>query len=133
MPAMLSKQIWRLISEPESFCARVLRRKYYPYGKILDAKLKKGSSFTWQSIMTRLQTFKKGAIWRVGDGHQISIWDDAWIPLSPTGKVFTSKGNILLKNVNELIDAEGNWDEELLREIFWSIDVNNILSILLKS
>jgi hypothetical protein len=80
--AMLAKQIWRLISTPESLCARVLRSKYYPDGKILEAKLKKGSSFTWQSIMAGLHTFKKGAIWRVGDGKQINIWEDTWIPLS---------------------------------------------------
>jgi hypothetical protein len=59
---MLAKQIWRLISEPNSLCARELRSKYYPDGKILEAKLKKDSSFTWQSIIVGLQTFKKGAI-----------------------------------------------------------------------
>jgi hypothetical protein len=59
---MLAKQIWRLISESNSLCARVLRSKYYPDGKILEAKLKKDSSFTWQSIIVGLQTFKKGAI-----------------------------------------------------------------------
>lgn len=49
--AMLAKQVWRLISEPDSLCARVLRSKYYPYGQTLNAKLKPGSSFTWQGIM----------------------------------------------------------------------------------
>jgi hypothetical protein len=30
-----------------------------------------------------LQTFKKGAIWRVGDVKQINtIWEDKWVPLS---------------------------------------------------
>ena len=48
--AMLAKQIWRLIEAMDSLCARVLRSKYYPDGKILNAKLKSGSSFTWQTI-----------------------------------------------------------------------------------
>lgn len=30
--AMLAKQVWRLINEPDSLCARVLRTKYYPDG-----------------------------------------------------------------------------------------------------
>jgi hypothetical protein len=35
--AMLAKQTWRLINEPESLCARVLCAKYYPHGDILKA------------------------------------------------------------------------------------------------
>jgi hypothetical protein len=46
--AMLAKQVWRLLCEPESLCARVLRAKYYPDGKLLKAKMKSGDSFTWQ-------------------------------------------------------------------------------------
>jgi hypothetical protein len=41
---MLSKQIWRLLCEPYSLYARVLRAKYYPGGKLLNAKVKSGSS-----------------------------------------------------------------------------------------
>lgn len=36
--AMLAKQVWRLLCEPESLCARLLRAKYYPDGKLLNAK-----------------------------------------------------------------------------------------------
>lgn len=49
--AMLAKQVWRLLSDPDSPCARVMRARYYPDGKLLQAKLRRGSSFTWQSIM----------------------------------------------------------------------------------
>jgi hypothetical protein len=45
--AMLSKQVWRLLSEPELLCARVLRAKYVPGGRLLNATLKSGSSYTW--------------------------------------------------------------------------------------
>jgi hypothetical protein len=45
--AMLAKQAWRLLSDTDSLCARVMRAKYYPNGKILKAKMKSGSSFTW--------------------------------------------------------------------------------------
>jgi hypothetical protein len=45
--AMLAKQVWRLLSEPDSLCARVLREKYYPDEKLLEAKMKSGSSYTW--------------------------------------------------------------------------------------
>ena len=57
--AMLAKQVWRLLSNPDTLCARVLRAKYYPDGNLLKAGPKKGSSFMWQSIVVGLQTFKR--------------------------------------------------------------------------
>jgi hypothetical protein len=45
--AMLAKQVWRLLSAQESLCARVLRAKYYPDGRLLNVQLKSGSSYTW--------------------------------------------------------------------------------------
>jgi len=85
--ALLAKQIWRLLLELDSLCARVLRARYYPDGKLLNAKLKSGSSYTWQSILTGLECFKHGYIWRVGDGSQINIWEDCWIPSSHNLKI----------------------------------------------
>ena len=64
--AMLAKQVWRLLSNPDSLCARVMRARYYPDGKLLNAKLKSGSSYTWQSVLAGLECFKRGCIWRVG-------------------------------------------------------------------
>ena len=32
--AMLAKQVWRLIKDPNSLCASVLRSKYFPNGDI---------------------------------------------------------------------------------------------------
>jgi hypothetical protein len=39
--AMLAKQCWRLLSDPDSLC--VLRAKYYPDGDLINAQLKKGA------------------------------------------------------------------------------------------
>ena len=58
--AMLAKQCWRLIQKPDSLCARVLGAKYFPHDDILKAGPKSGSSYTWQSIVAGIQTFKRG-------------------------------------------------------------------------
>ena len=60
--AMLAKQVWRLLREPESLCAQVLRARYYPDGKLLNARMKGGSSYTWQSVLAGLYCFKLGYI-----------------------------------------------------------------------
>ena len=82
--AMLAKQCWRLIQNPDSLCARVLSAKYYPDRNVLKAGPKKGSSFTWQSILKGLDTLKKGYIWRIGSGEHVNIWSDPWLP-HPSG------------------------------------------------
>ena len=130
--SLLAKQVWRLLSEPDSLCARVLRAKYYQDGKLLQARMKSGSSYTWQSVMAGLECFKQGYIWHVGDGSQINIWNDHWIPSSHNMKVLTPRGNILVSMVDELISPiDRRWDIQLIRSLFWPVDVHRILQILI--
>ena len=104
------------------------KAKYYPHGDLLNAKVKKGSSFTWQSILAGINTLKR--CWRVGNEHNINIWEDAWIPNYATMKIVTPKGGNLLTKVGDLIDPVYNtWDEDLIRQTMWPIDVQRILSI----
>jgi hypothetical protein len=92
--------------------------------------MKSGSSFTWQSVLAGLECFKRGYIWRVGDGTPINIWRDNWIPGSHNLKVQTSRENILVSMVEELISPiDGRWDEALIRSLFWPEDVHRILQI----
>jgi hypothetical protein len=128
--AMLAKQGWRLINDPESLCARVLGAKYYPSGDILKAGPKAGSSFTWQSILAGLTTFKRGYIWRVGNGEKIKIWEDPWIPSSANRRILTPRGGAIYTRVIELLcPITGQWDEGLLNDLFNPIDVTRILQI----
>jgi hypothetical protein len=43
------KKCWRLMHEPDSLCARVLRTRYYPNCNLLKAGQTSGNSFTWNS------------------------------------------------------------------------------------
>jgi hypothetical protein len=80
--------------------------------------------------MAGLENFKRGCIWRIGDGTQVNIWEDKWIPTSPTCKLATPRGNIVITKVSILIyPISGFWDEELRRSIFWEVDVNRIMEI----
>jgi hypothetical protein len=116
---MLAKQVWRLIFVPDFLCATVLRAKYYPSRDILNSQLKKGSSYTWQSIWASIKTFKRGHMWRVGDGSKINIWTDPWLPGSPNRMITTRRGNIVFSKVSDLIDPDTEkWDEDILSDIF---------------
>lgn len=57
--AMLGKQCWRNITNPESLCARILKAKYFPNTNLMHVQKKEGSCFTWQSILAGRDTLKK--------------------------------------------------------------------------
>jgi hypothetical protein len=108
----------------------VLRTKYYPHGDLLKAGPKKGSSFTWQSIVVGLQTFKLAHIWRVGSGSRINIWEDQWIANSPTTKVMTHQCEIVYMTVDELINPYTNrWYEELFQGLFIQVGAERTFRI----
>jgi hypothetical protein len=128
--AMLAKQVWRLATDQGSLCATVLRAKYYPHGDVLKAGPKAGSSFTWQSIVAGIATFKHGHIWRVGTGDKINIYTDPWIPSSWNRMVISPRGNAVFSKVSDLISpVTGTWDIELLETLFLPVDVQRILEI----
>ena len=60
--SLLAKQAWRLLVNPDSLCAKVLKAKCYPNGYILDTVLTQATSVNWQGIMHGLELLKKGVI-----------------------------------------------------------------------
>jgi hypothetical protein len=118
--AMLAKQGWRLIQNLESLVARIMKAKYYPNSNFLDAEIGRNPSYAWRSIWNSKNLLKEGLIWRVGDGTQIKIWEDPWIP-QPRAHPARSPINILdsQATVSELLDADTNWwNMALVKDIF---------------
>jgi hypothetical protein len=131
--AMLARQSWRLLQAPDSLCAQVLRAKYFPDGNLLSARPVVGMSYVWRSILKGLEVLKEGIIWRIGDGLNVNIWEDPWMPTGVTRRPTTHKGNCELNLVAELIDDNtGDWNKELIMQHFLPADVQTILSIPLR-
>ena len=72
--AMLGRQVWRLLSKPESFMARVFKAKYFLFSSIWKASASDNSSYTWKSIMWGRNLVDKGVRWRIGDGASMIIY-----------------------------------------------------------
>jgi hypothetical protein len=84
-----------------------------PWG-FMKAGIKSGFSYTWQSIIASLQTYKPAHIWRVRSGVRINIWEDHWIPTSHN-MVITRHDQVLFKIADELINPNLKvWDEALI-------------------
>jgi hypothetical protein len=74
--AMLAKQGWRLLTKPDSLCARNMKAKYFHDCSIFEARCKDGISYAWQSIQKGIEVPRQGVIKRVGDGASIDMLQD---------------------------------------------------------
>ena len=74
---------------------------------------------------------KKGTRWRVGNGRQIHIWEDKWLPTPTSHKVITPQTDFDdYPMVSSLIDNDTRWWKvEVVRSIFLPSEASTILKI----
>lgn len=78
--AMLARQGWRMLQNPESLCARVLGAKYFPDGKLLNAREISNMSYTWRSILKGIVILKKKASF---GGWEMAVYQYMDKPVDP--------------------------------------------------
>jgi hypothetical protein len=128
--ALLAKQAWRMVTAPNSLCARVLRARYFENGDFLSAACPKKASYTWRSILHGRELLKEGLIWRVGNGSNINVWSQNWMPRSTLQKPFGHRPDVEVTKVQELLLPDGaGWNVNKLSECFFESDVADILKI----
>lgn len=66
--ALIAKQVWRVIREPNSLLARVLKWKYFRHSCFLEIEVESNVSFAWRSIQWGQELVRLSLLWRVGDG-----------------------------------------------------------------
>ena len=114
--ALLAKQGWRLMQNPNSLVARVLKVKYFHDSTFLQAKLGTRPSYMWRSIWEGKKILQMGRRWRVGNEDQIRVWHDPWVPVPFDFKVLTR--NQFMQHsmwVKDLIDQDQRvWKQELV-------------------
>lgn len=81
--ALLSKQAWRILQNPNSLVARIVRGRYFSLSYILRASRGTQPSFGWQSILHGKDLLKTGLRFTVGSGDLIQTWIDPWLSTHP--------------------------------------------------
>lgn len=110
--AMLARQAQRLLQDPESSSARILKSIYFPHTTILHATLGSHPSQIWSAIIEGCDTLRQGLIKRISNGESTNIWEDNWLPrdemMRPYGCIAANPPSV----VSELIDATtATWDK----------------------
>ena len=129
--ALLARQLWRILQNPNTLVARVFRVRYFPIGDILNANIRNSPSYSWRSIHSSLEVIRKETRWRVGNGKLIHIWDDKWLPTPSTYKIISPPNNIpLFPMVSSLIDPMTKWwNVSTIRASFLPFEAKTILKI----
>ena len=96
----------------------------------MDAKPSLGS-YAWQSIVKTIPLVKSSMLWRVGDGKQIKIVGERWLPGEEPAKVVSpSSSSTIDWIVNLLMDSNGaSWKDHLVDAMFLPFEAQRIKSI----
>lgn len=138
--ALLAKQAWRIIQEPQSIWSSTLKGVYFPNSDLWAAKTQRGCSWVWKSMLQGRELLKKGGRWAIGLGEGIFLTEDNWL-VNGQREGLNQNSNITM--VSEIIDESHNWDMLALRShlspssaisalqtpISWTDPTNTILAL----
>jgi hypothetical protein len=128
--ALLARQAWRLVQEPASLSARVLKSVYYPESDILNAELGSHASQIWRAILEGRDTLKLGLIRRIGDGKSTLAWQHNWLPRDERLSPVAPKKQGAPRLVSDYIDnTSATWDNSKVDEFFLPMDADVIKGI----
>lgn len=115
--ALLAKQGWRILKEPQLLLSQVLRAKYFSKSSLMEAKPGYRPSHAWRSILQGMQLIKQGLRWSVGDGNTIKAWHDPWLSNPPRpARCIGSPLNDSLPVSGLMKPTLNDWDDTKLQE-----------------
>ncbi|KAL9460764.1 hypothetical protein AB3S75_003882 [Citrus x aurantiifolia] len=127
--AIVAKQGWRIMHFPSSLVAKVLKARYFKHMDFMNAGLGSKPSFIWRSIVWGRQVLHKGARWRIGNGQNVLVYGNNWIPRPTTFKPISAPLMGAATTVAELIDEKQQWREDLILQHFRPEDAEAIMQI----
>nr|POE69982.1 putative mitochondrial protein [Quercus suber] len=119
--ALLGKQVWRLIHNTDSLFYKVFKARFFPSCSIMDEGVKTIGSYAWQSILKARHVIDLGSSWGIGDGSNVLIRGDKWLPGLYSSKVISPQKSFPMNaNVCALMTENGaSWDED--KDLFMGI------------
>ena len=129
--ALLAKQVWRMINNPNSLCHRIFKARFFPTCSILEAKDSNTGSYAWKSILSARDVIQKRMVWCIRNGQNVQIKEDRWLPSSPRSPIISPLPIVAAETkVQTLINSEcGVWRADRVNQLFLPQEAAAILGI----
>ncbi|CAN1154439.1 Putative ribonuclease H protein At1g65750, partial [Linum perenne] len=126
--ALLAKQGWRIINNPDHLWVRMLKGLYFKDTDFLNAKKGKRASWIWASLCDAREVLSLGARRNIMDGASTRAFHDPWIPTLPNFKLDPNRGSATM--VSEWIQVETReWKRHILEEECIDAEIAEIVKI----
>ncbi|KAG2303007.1 hypothetical protein Bca52824_031658 [Brassica carinata] len=80
--ALLAKQAWRIHSKPNCLFSKLYKARYLKDKQLLEGKTCRRQSYGWASLLAGIEVLKKGCSYIVGNGKDIRVFKDNWLPVT---------------------------------------------------
>ncbi|KAL8098349.1 hypothetical protein AgCh_031202 [Apium graveolens] len=113
----------------DSLVAQLFKAKYFVNTNFMEAKLGSSPSFILRSICEARSVIYAGSSWRIGNGMNIQILNQAWLNRSENPYVSTVSPSLVNQKVASLLIKDSkDWDLDILEDIFDTGDKQAILN-----
>lgn len=130
--SLLAKQAARIMENPNSLVAQVLKQRYFRNGTFMDSTIGSRPSFAWRNMIRGRELLQQWFVTRIGNGSSTNVWWDKLIidsvPRTPDYRP-DSVVDLTLK-VKDLLDLQtGAWNRDLVLQTFSQKDAEIVLKI----
>ncbi|KAL8131372.1 hypothetical protein AgCh_007343 [Apium graveolens] len=117
--AMLGKQGWRFIKNPQSLVSKVFKARYFPDCSFMDAQIGNNPSFIWRSIWETKHVIAASMRWKIGSGNFVNVIGQPWLLDENNPFVTSTIQGLQNHKVSALMSMDHKgWDEEILCDMF---------------
>ncbi|XP_026442305.1 uncharacterized protein LOC113341766 [Papaver somniferum] len=131
--ALVCKLAWRFLENEDAMWVKLMDVKYIHDESFWTTSEPNNCSSIWSSLLEVMEYLLDNVIWQISNGMGVQIWDNPWVP-QIRDHIVSKPADISvdIQKVSDLIlSSTGEWNMELLENIFSPEMVGNITSIYL--
>jgi hypothetical protein len=127
--AMLGKQGWRILTNPDFLISKLYKARYFPNDDFFNSKVGHNPSFVWRSICNSKFILRAGTRWRIGSGIDVSLLNENWLYDASSLSVQDTKASLAatLSVADVIMPDEKSWNLPLISSLFEPNSVQKIV------